>query len=367
MGVNISGGWKDATVVEFISQSPLFSGMKFPLEVYKVIVEDTDNEGNKIGEHEEFCVTHSSLLTNYNVQLLPIGVTKNFSNVTPATYAGVIFKCTIEMNVSQVQIRDLVQRGLMPPMENYKVRTESTGGATTGNCSSVIAKMHLAETAENRSFDRALIQFLALDMSEYGNRTLYGSSELDGKRVRIDDKKPDSAVPKAPETRPAPAPAPIVKPDPVEKPDEGDLPSWCNPTAKQASAAPAPAPAPATAPAAVKSLEENKTVDEYAEERAAAAKVSYTDDEYQQMLDHTLGGMVNAMSGKPIREVLSLINKDESAFRALRNYIVYKPYQSDLIPIWKCLVSYLVKEKLLVIYQSKKFYLYKEPHQTNGR
>ena len=361
MGVNISGGWKDATVVEFVSQNPLFSGMKFPLEVYKVIVEDTDSEGNKIGEHEEFCVTHSSLLTNYNVQLLPIGVIKNFSNVTPATYDGVIFKCTIEMNVSQVQIRELVQRGLMPPMENYKVHTESTGGATTGNCSSVIAKMHLAETAENRSFDRALIQFLALDMSEYGNRTLYGSSELDGKRVRIDEQNPANAAPKAPENRPAPAPAPIVKPDPVT-PDKEELPSWCN-SPKRTSAAPAPAAAPAAAPAPDDNASEKPVkVDEFADERAAAAKVTYTEEEYQQMLDHTLGGMVNNMSGKPIREVLALINKDNSAFRALQNYIIYKPYQSDLIPIWKCLVSYLVREKYLVIYPSKKFYLHKEPN-----
>lgn len=361
MGVNITGGFKDATVVDFISLNPLFSGMKFPLEVYKVLVEDLDECGNKLGEHEETCVTHASLLQNYNIQLLPIGVTKNFSNITPVSYNGVIFKCTLEMTVSLLQSRELIQKGIMAPMENYKVHIESTGGATLENCNSLIAKNHLAETAENRSFDRAMIQFLALDMSEYGNRTLYGSSELEGKRVTV----PMPAPPKVSECRPMPTP--VVKANPAEKPDTNSLPSWCNAAPKETPTAPAPVAqavqneAPVT-PA--NTSDTGKKPDEFADERIAASKVRYTDEEYRIMLNHPLGGMANAMSGKPIGEVFDLMtrSKDKAALNAIKYYITFKPYQTDQIPIWKTLISYLTKENYLQIFtKSKKFYLHDTP------
>lgn len=341
--------WQETTPMEFKSNNPLIPG-KVLLDTYHITVKDFDENGQECGEHDELCVTHASLLRWWQDNLMPLGCSLEFEPYERKT-SGSVVKCTLTMG---------------------NLHVEALGEASCDNCSTDISKKHLTNTAENRAFDRAFIRFLALNLDEFdGVRQVFSSSEEIGIPKRADS---------APAARAAVMPTVTPAVAPAGKPaDRSSMPSWLReettgpapvndapkaPAAEKVeSASPAEFPASLagkTAPASEEAKPAKRdALDEFREERIAASKTAYTDQEYAGMMASEFYGLSNCeFNGKTFGEMLELLrSKNVAACKALQMYVKFRPFQSERLPMWKCLISYLSKEGLIRFYPTGNFFV----------
>ena len=356
MGFSINPGkpdWQVTTPVSFKSLNPLVRESVL-LDTYTVVVPEFDSDRNQCGEHTEMCVTHNSLLKWYTTYLMINGGSVSYE-VCSGPRNGIVVKCAIEKLVSPEEKAILAKDGYAIP--NDVVHVESLGEASCDNCTNDISLKHQATTAENRSFDRAIIRYLSLDLSEFGKDTIYSSSEEIGKPVNPEEKENESETPAA------------------EKVDS--TPSWLNkssePKVEQpAERAPEPTaeqPAPSNPPKKEKTEKSEKpasspTKDDeialkYKDEREKASHTKFADNEYESMLDTAfVGPVASEFDGKTFREIIKLVReKYDKAGKTLQVYVRCRPMQSDKLPLWKCLISYLSKENLIRLYPSGKCFI----------
>ena len=334
--------WQVTTPVEFKSDNPLITD-KVCLETYHITVPDFDAKGKQIGEHDELCVTHSSLLHWYEKNLMPKGCTMQCEPY-PGVKNGIIVKCSLKMG---------------------NIHVEALGEASGDNCSTEISFKHPTNTAENRAFDRALIRYLALNLDEFnGIDQIYSSSDEIGQPKRESSEPATAPSPSAPTPRPAadsstptwfnataPVPAPVSSAPAVSTAEKiGEMTvHTAVPTAPAAEAAPAENPKPA----------KQDPVDEYREERLAASKLEFTAQEYEGMLNSPFYGLSNCeFNGKLFRDMIDLLKaKNVAAGKALQMFVKFRPFQTEKIPNWKCLISYLNKEQLIRFYPTGNFFV----------
>ena len=109
-------------------------------------------------------------------------------------------------------------------------------------------------------------------------------------------------------------------------------------------------------------MENAVSIEKYKEEREIASRTEFKDAEYEAMLDTPFAGLVSPeLNGKPFRKIIQLLRDGyANAGKALSTYVKYRPMQAANIPVWKCLISYLAKEKLIRFYSSGKFFIGKK-------
>lgn len=176
MGYALTPQFYRATEVAFHSINPLFPG-EILLDMYYVTIQDKDHEGKVIGEREVPCVTHESLMRYYREHLMLRRTTVNYE---PIFSDPMVVKCTITKKYTPTDLKNLCAS--CPGTTNDDFGTEvsvvAIGEASARNAKSEIAQKHLANTAENRAFDRAIIKLLSLETDE----AIYGSSEEIGEQ-----------------------------------------------------------------------------------------------------------------------------------------------------------------------------------------
>jgi hypothetical protein len=308
--------WAVTNPISFTSYNPMIRD-KVTLDTYTINVKDYDANGKEIGEHMELIITHNSLMGYYQRYLMPYGVSVHF---TPyPTQDGAVVKCTLQKNDTNLCL-------------------EALGEATVGNATTEIAANHLTNTAENRAFDRAMIRFLCLDLNEYGGKAYSSSDDIKG-TLKATEKKAETEEPAK---------------EPVE-----EEPSWYNTPVKppvQENKQPdkkteTKEPQPVQTQQQGKPSSQQKT-DLFKEDRLKAAKVIYSDEEYEKMLDTKFMLSQSPFNGLTFRKMIEKVKAyEEPAGKALRTYIMYRPAQTSEIGVWKCLISYLCqKTDLLTIY-----------------
>lgn len=347
-------GWQVTTPMGFKSLNPLVRE-EVLLDAYTVIVPEFDNDRNQIEEHVELCVTHNSLLKWYTTRLMTNGGSVSYE-VCSGPRNGIVVKCAIEKIVSPEEKTILAKDGYVIP--NDIVHVESLGEASCDNCTNEISLKHQATTAENRSFDRAIIRYLSLDLSEFETDSIYSSSEEIGKPVNPDDENTNEPVAAATE-KAASTPSWLNK---SSAPKEG-------PPAEHAEEKRAAQPAPSAPPKkespekaekpASSTAKEDEIALKFKDEREKAANTKFSDKEYEAMLDTAfVGPVASEFDGKTYREIVRLVReKYEKAGKTLQVYVRYRPMQSDKLPLWKCLISYLSKENLIRLYPSGKCFI----------
>ena len=422
--------WQVTTPVRIPSFNPLIRE-DVELDSYTVIVADYDQQNQKTGEHEELCVTHASLLRWYQKNLMPYGGSIQYE-VFPGTKSGVVVKCTLEKIITKEEA-DMLRNLGRPAFPNNTVHIESLGEASCDNCSTQIAKKHLANTAENRSFDRALIRYLSLNLETLGTTNLYSSSEELGVPVQKENSEPVPApVPLEPKAEQASAGKPAFMPPPVPdgKPSAGSVfnpepiavdkpkerpafmptpiqdasaslpevpsseaksdatkssnekmsqkPKWYQPQSVNAPKADRIASGASTKsqlrPMSGKaapfqgtnrklSAEEKKAEDEdmvlrYKDDREEAARLTYSPEDYKNLMDCEFTFMGSEFNGVPIRDMVNgIVRGNGDMIHAVHSYVLSKPRQTDQIPVWKCLISYLTKNNMIAFYRTGKFFV----------
>ena len=133
--------WYSAVPTLFKSSNPLISSVT--LDMYTLVTEAEDDSKTKIP-----VVTHQSLLNWYRNNMLRFGIRKTIE----------VLSCTNDLKI--------VRCALDSPILGH---TEALGEASLSNLSTRISRDHPASMAENRSFDRAIMDYLALDTQVYSS------------------------------------------------------------------------------------------------------------------------------------------------------------------------------------------------------
>ena len=147
--------WYSAAPTLFKSTNPLISAVT--LDMYTLVTETEDNSKREIP-----IVTHQSLLNWYRTNMLRFGIRKSVEVLSSANDLKIV-RCTLDS-----------------PILGH---TEALGEASSSNLSTRISRDHPASMAENRSFDRAVMDYLALDTQVYSS-----SEEIRG-NIEIPDSK----------------------------------------------------------------------------------------------------------------------------------------------------------------------------------
>lgn len=322
--------WQTATPMEFKSDNPLIPG-PVELEVYTVVVDDTDDSGKKIGEHQETIITYASLKKWYAKNLMNNGGHVSFE-ISPGIKNGVIVKCTLTKGDTHI---------------------EEIGEASLDNCFTDISRNYPATTAGNRAFCRVMFWYLNLNLDEMSDGIVRTEADLLDRPTTCEESKPSAPV--TPRASDSPTwfntPAKVPLPPPAEKAPTGER----APAATVTNAATLPEPQPVAEKASAKSNPD----EEFKEDRLAAARTQYTDQEYDNLLKSEFHGLSNCpFNGRPVSEMIDLVrSKDPEACRAIQAFVKYRPFQSDRLPAWKCLISYLNKNGLIQLYPTGKFFV----------
>lgn len=188
MGYALTPMFYKAVECVFHSKNPLLSDQEIVLDQYYVTIQDKDKEGNVVGEREIPCVTHESLMRYYRENLMPRGMRISYD---VCSTDPMVCKCIIEKRLSSKD-KNLLLKAFPDASADdldYMIHIEAIGEANLKNSKSEIAQQHLANTAENRAFDRCMIKFLCIDSKE----TVYGSSEeigeCDDNAKKVSNKK----------------------------------------------------------------------------------------------------------------------------------------------------------------------------------
>ena len=198
--------WYSAVPTVFRSTNPLIATVT--LDMY-TLVTDTDDGGSRPVP----VVTHQSLLSWYRTNMLRFGIRKSVEVVSSSNDLKIV-RCTLES-----------------PILGH---TEALGEASFSNLTTRISRDHPASMAENRAFDRAVMDYLALDTQVYSssdeirgsietpesaecfvrNRTANPSLEAPAGQSAPPPvpEKPVSSVPPVPPVSAAPA-EPAARPD----------------------------------------------------------------------------------------------------------------------------------------------------------
>ena len=188
MGYALTPMFYKAVECVFHSNNPLLLDDEIVLDQYYVTIQDKDKDGNIVGEREIPCVTHESLMRYYRENLMPRGMRISYD---VCSTDPMVCKCIIEKRLSSRDKNRLLKAFPDASADDldYMIHIEAIGEANLKNAKSEIAQQHLANTAENRAFDRCMIKFLCIDSKE----TVYGSSEeigeCDDNAKKVSDKK----------------------------------------------------------------------------------------------------------------------------------------------------------------------------------
>ena len=198
--------WYSAVPTTFSSSNPLISSVI--LDMYTIVTEEENGSKTKVP-----VVTHQSLLNWYRTNMLRFGIRKTVD----------ILNCTPDARVVKCALDSAILG-----------HTEALGEASASNLATRISMDHPNSMAENRAFDRAVMDYLALDTTVYsrsdeirGTVQNPASEECFVRRTpETKQSLPQESAPKAEEN---PAPVPARKPDSA-------------PVAAQPAPAPDPAP-----------------------------------------------------------------------------------------------------------------------------
>ena len=197
--------WYSAVPTTFNSSNPLIASVI--LDMYTIVTEGENGSKTKVP-----VVTHQSLLNWYRANMLRFGIRKSVD----------VLNCTPDSRVVRCSLDSAILG-----------HTEALGEASSSNLATRISMDHPNSMAENRAFDRAIMDYLALD-------TLVYSSSDEIRRTVQEPPSPECFVRRSPENAPAsasvPAPAPVPATEPVSAP-----------VSTQPPAAPVP-PAPVSPP-----------------------------------------------------------------------------------------------------------------------
>ena len=379
MALNLNKpGWQNATPAAFASLNPLIKGDVI-LETYEIEVEEKDTLGESIGSHIETCVTHNSLLLYYQRKLLPSGVQRQYSDPKWSPDGKkVAVKCTLEKKITKEEFKTLTAKGF-DVNDDIIYHVESIGEASSDNCKSYIAATHLVNTAENRSFDRAMFSYLSLDIE--GNGVIYSTSDEIGKPVEKDEEEADGQShdwfqPVQTEQKPAvqyyqkPADN-AVAPVAAKAPVPASAPAVPAPAVKPV----APAQMPAAAPAPARETDTTE-ITEIMREVAACAKEQFEQSKYDWMLEQKFQLSKSPFNGKTFRELIEVLQRYKGvkelpqeardAQIAAFTLMKYKPKHLDQIPAWKIFISYMAKINLLIFYPSGKYYIRLSPNKKEN-
>lgn len=355
--------WQTATPRSFKSRNPLFEDVPIVLDVYDVQVEERNKLGEKIGEHKETCVTHTSLMRWYEMNGLMFGYKLSYEPVIGKD--AVIVKCTIQKRVTEEEAKKMLKAGHNVPMSSYTVHWEGIGEASPQNTSTEIAQKHLAATAENRAFDRTLLRLLALD-TEHG--VLYSSSDEIGRPI-IDENRqtPESndnprwwesgavmADPIKPAEQTPVTPRPVAPSSFVEKTDK--LPVQTVPVEANADELPLfpeakSDPVPPAQEETEKRASEKKPVTEEEYKRIASIK-ELTDEEAEAVGNYTLHLANSEFNGQPFSRAIEAVRHQDTkeaaaAGRALYFFVRNRPSNPEKEKEWVQVIALLKKEQLL--------------------
>ena len=171
MGYALTPQFYKACECAFHSNNPIFPG-EILLDMYYVTIQDKDKNGEVVGEREIPCVTHESLMRYYRETLM---LRRTVATTDPVFSDPMVVKCTITKQLTPTDLKNLCKfyPDSSPDDFGTEIHVEAIGEASLQNAKSDIAQKYLANTAENRAFDRAMIKLLSLDTKEQ----IYGSSE----------------------------------------------------------------------------------------------------------------------------------------------------------------------------------------------
>lgn len=355
--------WQSATPTTFKSRNPLIKEDVI-LDVYDVEVEEKDALGNVCGTHTESCVTHQSLLNFYQQHLLPIGMSVKFDVPQIGTPGLIVVKCVLEKNgVTKEQWKLLNSQGI-DVNDDIVYHVEAIGEASVDNCKTEISLTHLTNTAENRAFDRALVRFLALDL----DRPIYSSSDELGRPVQgkepaesVEGQDQDwfssgksSAQSMTVEVNRKPDPQPVPESTPAKPAVQATVtaPVQVQPEVKPASTYVKPAPAVVREPTPTE------------KEIAQCARQTYSDEEYAWMLAQQYQFSKSEYNGKTFAEMIGIIKEGKAEAKevcvAFYSLLRFKPKHADQVSAWQRFISYMAKEKLLIVYPSGKVFVGKK-------
>lgn len=346
MGYALTPEFYKACECAFHSLNPIFPG-EILLDMYYVTIQDKDKNGEIVGEREIPCVTHESLMRYYRENLMLKRTNVFFE---PTFSDPMVVKCTIVKALTPTDIKNLINFYPNATAEDFgkEIHIEAIGEATVQNSKSEIAQKHLANTAENRAFDRAMIKLLSLDTKEqvYGSSDEIGDCGEDVKKIPatkdwLDKAKEtiaDSSKGKC-EQMQMPLVAPVVETAPVVSESQ---PAHAAAPAQPAKSIPAP-----IAP-------EHKSLGSYNNSiplHTMINAINGIDREpgYDETLLEDKDNKSSVYNGKTIKQlVASLKEGDKEAAEKLYKIVVNTPCLPTDAPAYINLVQYLIDSECLV-------------------
>lgn len=166
--------WYSAVPTTFTSNNPLIGSVI--LDMYTIRTETETGSKTTVP-----VVTHQSLLNWYRANMIRFGIRKTIE----------VASCTADLKV----VRCILDSSILG-------HTESLGEASPSNLVTRVSMEHPNSMAENRAFDRAVMDFLALDTLVYSS-----SDEIRGIVEEPEQKECFTRTP--PRQIPAPGPQPL--------------------------------------------------------------------------------------------------------------------------------------------------------------